>query len=95
MVARYGVRPGALGWVAKIPCSVCVGLSRKPTEPSASGSTALDLAFRDLVAVDEFFVNLSDADLSLRTDTEMRALGFGLGLGFGRRRGLGTGTGTG
>ncbi len=60
MLARHGCRPEILEFVRMIECSICIELSRPQSKP-LSGSQALRiLAFRDMVAVDEFFVALTD-----------------------------------
>ncbi len=60
MLLRHGVRPEVIDFVQHIKCSICIELSRKPSEPQTSSGKLEATAFRDLVGVDEFHVTLSD-----------------------------------
>ena len=60
MLARHGCRPEVLEFVRTIECSICIELSRPPTKPLSGGHMLRVIAFRDMVAVDEFFVTLTD-----------------------------------
>ncbi len=60
MLLRHGVRPEVIDFVQYIKCSICIELSRKPSEPQTSSGKREATAFHDLISVDEFHVTLSD-----------------------------------
>ena len=57
MLTRHWCRPEVIEFARQIVCSVCIELSRPASKASASSSSEKCKAFRDVVAVGEFFVN--------------------------------------
>ena len=60
MLARHGVRSEVLGFASQILCSVCIELSRPAADPQSGSASVVAKRFRDVVAIDEFFVTLTD-----------------------------------
>ena len=59
MPLRHGCRPEIIEYVQQIACSICVELSRRSGDPQTSSGKLEATAFRDVLAVDEFFVTLT------------------------------------
>ncbi len=60
MLARHGVLPEVLEFARLMRCPICIELSKPGSKNAAAPSALETLFFRDVVAVDEFFVVLTD-----------------------------------